>query len=92
MALYKEVRQKSDVIATYHRISKIILIPKNNAEVTVASYLSEDARQLNKAPLVVKNYTWGYDRWGYGYENNYGISAFYELLKELPEYYSAIDT
>ncbi len=91
MALYKEIVQKNGANATYHRITKIVLIPRGNAEITVSSYLNQEARDHGKSPITIKNYIFGYDDWGYGYENNWGIGAFYILLKMRPEYYSATD-
>jgi len=90
MALYKGILQKNGVETSYHRISRIVLIPHGNAEVTVSSYLDTESRKT-KQPVVIKNYVFPYSKWGYGYENNWGIEAFYFLLKELEEYSSATD-
>ena len=91
MALYKEIVQKNGVSTTYHRITKITLIPKGNAEVYISSYITQEARDQGKSAVITRNYVFGYDKWGYGYENNWGIGAFYILLKLMPEYASAVD-
>lgn len=48
MALNKKTKMKNGIELSYHRVSSILVEVNNRIELTVRSYLDEEARQFEK--------------------------------------------
>lgn len=90
MAIYKEIRQSSGVVASYHRILYINITTNRQNSIALVSYADETARQNEKAnddyrPFVqAKTYELPYNE-------AMTITSAYEYLKTLPEFTGATD-
>lgn len=91
MALYKELLLPSGAIASYHKITKIMIIPEFKAEISLDSFLSEESRRNNKSSLLKRNYVFNYKDWEKDFKSDKLITCFYKLLKKMDDYKTAVD-
>lgn len=101
MAIKKKVTANNGVVTEYHRIALLTIDVNNQNTILVHSYLSEDARQIEKNyaaglydsleegmmhfPFVEDNYL------NCDYDGFMTIEKAYEWLKTLPQFEGAED-
>ena len=101
MAIKNKVTSNNGITTEYHRIALLSIDVNNQNTILVHSYLSEDARQIEKDyaaglynsvdesmmhfPFVDANY------YNCDYDGEMTISKAYDYLKTLPEFSGAVD-
>lgn len=98
MALKKKVTAKNGVPLEYHRVTLVTIDVNNRITVLTHSYLSEEARQIEKdyaAGLIEgTDVQFPYVDYEYRpreYEDGMTVEKAYEWLKTLPEFADAED-
>lgn len=101
MAIKKQVLSDNGIITEYHRIVMVKIDTNQQNTILVHSYLSEDARQIEKDyaeglynSLEERMMKWPYVEDKYlnsDYDGEMTISKAYEWLKSLPQFSGAED-
>jgi len=99
MALQKSVEQNNGIIVTYHRVIQIYINQvSKNVSITVGSYLSKEIRDVNKSPVINKNYILESSDFDTYFTDSVLLTAdkssvkqAYLYLKTLNEFSNAID-
>ena len=90
MALSKYILQSDGVTTNYHRILYVTITTNRQNSIAVASYISGDARAVEKNDASLSLY-----KQGITYETSYDpsmtIEKAYDYLKTLPEFEGATD-
>lgn len=101
MAIQKQVIADNGITTEYHRVAMVKIDTNQQNTILVHSYLSEDARQIEKDyaaglynsvdegmmhfPFVDANY------YNCDYDGKMTVSKAYDYLKTLPEFSGAVD-